>query len=404
MLLTFAQGQKSPRRERRVVPGPLRVAIAGGGLGGPAAAAALARAGVEPTVFERQEKIGREGSALFIAANGVKALHDLGIGPAFGEVAQYQRDGELRTPEGRLLFRLPADLMVESLGHPNACIERTALRRVLLDGAGRGHVRLGAEVVGFEEDGDQVLVRLSDGSTEGFDALVGADGIGSRVRGHVLGDTQARYVGYTAWRGVCETDVEWPKDIGCEQWGRGQRVGFSFLGRGVWGWWATKLVPQGGHDPASGRAAAVARPFAGWWGPIERLIRATPDERVLRNDIFVRPPDRAWGRGRVTLLGDAAHLMTPDLGQGACQAMIDAVTLARVLKDSQGQHVPERLRGYEALRIPQCELVARRSYKLGRSAHMASRPGVALRNAIMRAIPAGLQAARLRRVIERSMG
>ncbi|HKZ60403.1 MAG TPA: FAD-dependent monooxygenase, partial [Candidatus Thermoplasmatota archaeon] len=150
--------------------------------------------------------------------------------------------------------------------------------------------------------------------------------------------------------------------------------------------------------------AAVARPFAGWWGPIERLIRATPDERVLRNDIFVRPPDRAWGRGRVTLLGDAAHLMTPDLGQGACQAMIDAVTLARVLKDSQGQHVPERLRGYEALRIPQCELVARRSYKLGRSAHMASRPGVALRNAIMRAIPAGLQAARLRRVIERSMG
>ena len=366
---------------------PRPVAIAGGGIGGLAAATALAREGIDSVVFEKQAAVLPQGSAFLIAGNAVKALHEIGLAEAYARISKPREIGELRTYRGKLLAAFPSRVLVEGLGFPNTNVERSDLRAMLLHAAGKERLRLGAPVRSFEETADGVTIATGDRSGETFSALIGADGLGSAVRSQLLGPTRAKYVGYSAWQGVSREPIDCPPGIAREIWGLGRRGGYCFLGDGRWGWWASALAPEGTADPTDGRAEAVAAPYADWWGHTAALIRATPPDKILRNDIRVRPPDREWGRGRVTLLGDAAHLMTPDLGQGACQAIIDAVVLARCLRGAGDASLGDAMRRYEAIRRPASAFIAKRSRRVGRHAHYRSAGLFAFRNAVLKSIP-----------------
>ncbi len=183
----------------------------------------------------------------------------------------------------------------------------------------------------------------ADGNEVEGDVLVGADGLHSVVRARLHGYKPPRYAGYTAWRAVI-TAPDVPLCPG-ESWGRGARFGHARVPGGRVYVYATRNAPEGVHGPG-GELAELRRIFGAWHDPIPALLTAMEGADILRNDILDRPALRRWGTGRITLLGDAAHPMTPNLGQGACQALEDAVVLARQMGSCGA--VEPALRRYES--------------------------------------------------------
>ena len=172
-----------------------------------------------------------------------------------------------------------------------------------------------------------------------------------------------------------------------ESWGRGERFGFCPIGFGEVYWFAVANRPAGGRDGADSLGALLDR-FRTWHAPIPALLRATDPADVLRTDIHDRPPVRSWTRGRVALLGDAAHPMTPNLGQGGCQAVEDAVALALLLSASR-DHV-RAFRHYERIRLKRANRMVEAARRIGRVGQASTVVGTWLRDAMFRAVPAGL--------------
>jgi 2-polyprenyl-6-methoxyphenol hydroxylase-like FAD-dependent oxidoreductase len=167
--------------------------------------------------------------------------------------------------------------------------------------------------------------------------------------------------------------------------GRGRRFGTVPIGGGRIAWWATANEPEGTDDEPEGRKAKLLRLFADFHQPIPQLIAATPDDELLKNGTYDRPPVRRWGRGRVTLLGDAAHPTTPNFGQGGCMAIEDAAELARCL--SETEDAAAALRAFERRRYRRTAWITRESLRYGRIAQWQNPGAVRLRDLIFRATP-----------------
>jgi 2-polyprenyl-6-methoxyphenol hydroxylase-like FAD-dependent oxidoreductase len=231
-------------------------------------------------------------------------------------------------------------------------------------------------------------VELAGGREERCDLLVGADGLHSAVRDRLLGEHKPRYAGFTAWRGLAELG-EARKDGGFEAWGRGRIFGLVSLGGGRFYWYATKNAPEGQPDAPGRRKAELLELFGGWHEPVPSVVRGTGEQEILRNDVYDREPLERWGEGRVTLLGDSAHPMTPNLGQGACQAIEDAAELTRCV--GEGDNIEAALRLYEERRSERAALVVQRSRLLGRIVQLENPLLCHLRNAATRAMPLRFQ-------------
>jgi FAD-dependent urate hydroxylase len=182
-----------------------------------------------------------------------------------------------------------------------------------------------------------------------------------------------------------------------EWWGCGQEFGIVPLSRERIYWFAARNVPEGEEDLPSGRKQALLKPFQGWYPASPALIQATREDAILRNGIYDRPPLMAWSRGRVTLLGDAAHPMTPNQGQGACQAVEDAVVLTASLRASGS--IQQALQTYQTTRLPRATLIVTRSHQLGALVQRPGRLACWARNTLMRLLPAPLRLKQLEPVI-----
>ena len=371
----------------------MRAVVAGGGIGGLTAAVTLRRAGVEAVVFEKAGELREIGAGISLWANAMKALQELGLYEAVLAIGKPLRPkGELRSPNGEVVYEIPAAEMEERFGGVTAVVHRTDLQKTLHAALGEEAIRLGAEVTGFEQDKGGVVARFSGGREERCELLIGADGLHSVVREHLLDDGPPLYAGYVAWRGVAELGDEPSPDGGAfETWGGGERFGLVNLGRRRVYWYATKNAPKGEENagPRSERKEELLARFGGWHEPIPTIIGVTEDSGIHRDGVYHPEPAQRWGEGRITLLGDAAHPMTPDLGQGACQAIEDAVVLARSL-DEEGD-IEAALRLYEERRADRVAYVVRQSRRLGRIGQLENPLLRRLRDATLRAIPKRVQ-------------
>ena len=224
---------------------------------------------------------------------------------------------------------------------PSAAVHRADLQALLLQELGEGPLRLGSEVEGFEQDEAGVTVLLAGDSEERADLLVGADGLHSRIREKLFGPGELRYAGYTAWRAVAKPAREiLPWGTGFESWGRGVRFGCAHIGKGRVYWFATRNAAEGGRSARPAAPPEPGRPYSGslesGTTPSVNSSRPLTRRRYAAMTSSTASLSARWGMGRVTLLGDAAHPMTPNLGQGACQAIEDAVVLARCLREVDG--------------------------------------------------------------------
>ncbi|MCY1014219.1 FAD-dependent monooxygenase [Pyxidicoccus sp. MSG2] len=380
---------------------PRHILIAGAGIGGLTLAWALRRAGHTVTVFERADALRWVGAGIIVQMNAAVALRRIGLSDAVAAAGASPTDSAILRPSGAAITRLPIQRLQQELGIPMTCLHRARLQGVLLEHAGAEHVRLGLAVTGFRTDDHQVTVTLSDGSTVTGDVLVGADGLRSAVRSGLLGDAPLRYSGYTSWRGISpEVPGARPGHVS-ETWGRGARFGVVPIGFGQVYWYATLNAPPGGHDAPGTTRARLQEVFGGWHAPIADLLASTPEDAIVRTDIHDRPPLHRWSHGRVTLLGDAAHPMTPNLGQGGCQAIEDAVVLSECL--STEADVTRALVTYEQRRRERANQLVLRSWRLGQLAQMESPTGRFLRDSLFRLVPAGLAARGVRDLV-RSAG
>ena len=358
------------------------VLIVGGGIGGLTAAIALRRIGLPVRVFEQAPALREVGAGVSLWPNAMRALAELGLRDRIlGDHVPMDRI-VVRRRDGTVLVRLRE---AGRWPEPAICVHRATLQQVLADAVPGDRLHLGRRLARFEADGGAVTAVFTDGSTARGRFLVGADGIRSVVRARLHGDEPAHYRGYEIWRGV--SDVTLPASLlgrSTEWWAPGRRFGILPGEPGRVYWYATHTTngrePEPDDDLARDRLRSL---FAGWPQPAPELIAATGDA-LVRTDAEDRPVPRRWGRGPVTLLGDAAHPMTPNMGQGACAAIEDAVVLARCLAEGVAAG---SLRSYEALRSRRTRWIVRQSRRIGRLGQMTSPPLVAARDALMRVVP-----------------
>jgi len=362
--------------------------VVGGGIGGVTAAIALARIGWDVTVLERAATITDVGSGITLFPNALRSLDALGAGDAVRAAGAPPPAAGLQKPDGRVVVDVSA---VPSVGGIFA-FHRADLHRVLRSFLADGVLRPGTEVTGADTtegpDGAGAQVTLADGTTLAADLVVAADGLRSTVRAALWPDHPGpRYAGYTSWRAVTAEPVA-GIEYGGETWGRGERFGTLPLRDGRVYWFATANVPPGAEGVAGGTPHdEVTRRFGGWHDPIPRLLAATPPGDVLHLDIHdLHLPLPPFARGRVALLGDAAHAMTPDVGQGACQAIEDAVTLAAALAGEPD--VPRALSVYDEQRRPRTRSIVKAARRTGRLAQAEGAVAVGLRDLLMRIVPA----------------
>ncbi|WP_250030779.1 FAD-dependent oxidoreductase [Paractinoplanes maris] len=335
-----------------------RVAIIGAGIGGLTTAIGLQRHGWDVSVFERAPASSPVGAGLSLFANGFRALDLLGAGDAVRTIAgpapQHLTTGQRRRDGRWLATTAPEAISALRVVH------RADLHRVL---------------AGLLEPGTITYGKKVDGVPGGYDVVVAADGLRSPTRG-----TPVRYRGYTSWRGVTTRPVDLLGGAG-ESLGRGERFGLASLPDGRVYWFGVVSLPAGTEFPDE--YAEVRRRFDRWHAPIADVLDATDPATVVRTDIHDVAALPSFVRGTTVLLGDAAHAMTPDLGQGANLALEDAATLTHFLG---ALPIDAALDAYDRTRRPRTQALSRKARTLGRLLQSRS----PLRDALLRLTPAAV--------------
>jgi FAD-dependent urate hydroxylase len=365
-----------------------RAIIIGGGIGGLCAAISLRRIGLDIAVYEQAEELHAVGAGLTIWANAIKALRTLGVADEVIKAGSKIERGELRTATGRVLSRSHPGELEQRFGEPTIALHRADLHDILLGALPPETVHLGERCVRFEEDEEGVAACFANGRRERAELLVGTDGIHSVIRRQLFPEVTLRYSGYTTWRGVVETRDEAALGATAESWGCGARFGIVRIDRERVYWFSTANVAEGRKlSPAESKSFLLEH-FKGWHHPVGLLIESTPAEHILHNDIYDIAPLKKWCRGRVALLGDAAHPTTPNMGQGACMAIESSIALARCLR--QSNDLAESLRRYERERMPRTRWVTNQSWRIGRIGQFENRLLCTLRDLFVQLAPDSL--------------
>ena len=354
--------------------------IVGAGIGGLAAGVALRRAGWHVRIFERADSPRELGFGVLLAANALAALRELGVAEAVTSRAAPTAHVEIRRTDGRVLRRLNVQV-----GGPSVVALRPDLHGALLSAVGPESLRLGSEAVSFTQTQDGVVLTLSDGTTEAGTVLIGADGVHSCVRRQLHPrESPPRASGFAAVRGVAYGVTSQLGDLsGVGYFDDGLEVATVRAGSDAVYWYMSLLTRDAGPAPTAD--SVVHARTAAFEPPLRAILTATGPEDMRYDELFERDPLPTWGVGHVTLLGDAAHPVLPHTGQGAAQALEDAVALGLALGGPQS--VEHALRRYEAVRSQRTRAFIKLGPRLARVTTTHNMMITTMRNVAVRFLP-----------------
>ncbi|MDO7215896.1 FAD-dependent urate hydroxylase HpxO [Acinetobacter nosocomialis] len=313
----------------------MNVVIIGAGMGGLTTGIALKKFGHQVRIFEQTEKILPVGAAISLWSNGVKCLNYLGLTEKIAKLGGQMDDlAYVDGLTGDVMTQFSLRPLIEEVGQRPYPVARADLQNMLMDEFGRDQIYLGKKMVSLEDKADYVEVHFADGSSTQADLLIGADGTHSMTRAYVLGQqVQRRYAGYVNWNGL----VDISEDLApAQQWttyvGEGKRASLMPVADGRFYFFLDVPLPAGLENNRDEYKKLLKLYFADWCQPVQQLIGRLDPQKTNRVEIHDIEPFSQFYKGRVVILGDAAHSTTPDIGQGGCQAMEDAIYLARSLQ------------------------------------------------------------------------
>nr|WP_106779253.1 FAD-dependent monooxygenase [Lysinibacillus timonensis] len=372
-----------------------RIAIVGGGIGGLCTAIALQKAGIETNVYESSTEIKAVGAGLGIGNNAIKALAKLGLVDQVIDAGRKLEAMIIYDENGKQINKMDTKLISERFGTDNVSIHRAELHEILLRNLKENTVSCGKKCVDFFQDENVVRLTFEDGSEATADYVIAADGIHSVFRKKLIPNSFPRYAGYTCWRGVTEVNQSTLfQNVASETWGRVGRFGIVPLAGEKVYWFACVNAPQ--HDPktAKFRKNDLHTLFKDYHFPIPELINLTNDEAIIHNDIIDIAPIKQFAFGKILLIGDAAHAMTPNMGQGASQAIEDAIILVSCV--NKFPSIEDAYHHFEKLRVKRTAKITNMSRWIGHVAQSRNPIFIKIRNNSMRRVSPANQLKRLK--------
>ena len=370
----------------------MKAIVIGAGIAGLAAAKGLQRIGWEVAVYEQAPLLKPLGAGLVLSANALKALRALGVLEEALKIGQSLNHFLILNKKGKILADTNHLLLSQRWGI-QSCISlhRGELQQLLLESIHPLQVQTGKRCKALVQDEQGVKVTFEDGSSDRADLLIGCDGIHSAVRHSAVNEQLApqakkRYAGYTCWRGITsQQPAGLHQQQATESWGSGNRFGIVPLTNNRVYWFACLNAAQP-QDPAMKAMGMqeLQKHFNDFHKPVQELLQLTPPEALIWGDIIDLEPLSTYTFGRVVLVGDAAHATTPNMGQGACQALEGTAVLMALLARLPLQ---EALKEYNRQRVPRASGIVKQSWQVGKIAQLANPAGVWLRDHLFPLIP-----------------
>lgn len=368
----------------------MKIAVIGAGIGGLTTAIALRKYCPQWTVelYERSEVLRAAGAGLALGANAVLGFEQLGIQTQVLAQSNILEKFQILDGKGRIISETN-NISINKNLHTvsNFAIHRADLQQVLLECLGDVPIHLNKKVIDFQQTPDGVQISFADDTATRADFVIATDGIHSIFRQHLLPTSVTRFAGYTCWRGVTDslpTDFDIRK--ASETWGRGKRFGIVPLTNHRIYWFACANAAQA-QDPhfATFGKSEILQHFGDMHAPIADIIQLTDPQRILWNDIIDLQPIQQHAFGNILLLGDAAHATTPNMGQGACQAIEGAVILGKML--AKNTNISQVVRQFEQKRLPRVQMIVNRSWQIGKVAQLENSLLMGVRNLLLRCVP-----------------
>jgi 2-polyprenyl-6-methoxyphenol hydroxylase-like FAD-dependent oxidoreductase len=370
-----------------------KIEIIGGGIGGLTTAIILKNQGIKVSVFEGAKEIKPVGAGIIIANNAMQIYRNLGLDQKITEAGNPISVMKITDEFLRPLSVLNLQKFEEKYQVKNVAIHRGELQRILAESAGMENIFLSKKLVKVSA-GNKYQLSFQDGTVEESEILIGADGIRSVVRDQLMQAGTIRNSGQICWRGICNCEIpERYFHEANEAWGRGKRFGYVKIGNNKVYWYALRnsvSVVNKNED--------LLNLFSDFHPDILKIIASTSPENIICNDIIDLKPTSKWFAGNACLIGDAAHATTPNLGQGANQAVEDAYILGKSIGSSSS--ISEAFGIYQKTRIKKAHMIVNTSWQFGKVSQLENRAAVWIRNNLMRLMPDSMNFKQIERIFE----
>lgn len=372
----------------------MKITIIGAGIGGLTAAIALKQKGFEVEIFENTPAFKKAGSGINLAINAMRVYQRLGVYEDILKEANYISTMNARTKKLDFLTRANFRKFEKEYNVKTVAIHRATLHEILLKHIGGTKIHLNKKLKSLEQINGKVNLSFEDGTKNTAGIVIGADGIHSAVRKSIFNGTELRDAGQVCWRGIstAKIDAKHREELN-EIWGRGNRFGFVHITKDEVYWFALM-----GKDKFTSKEDDLLEIFSDYHQTVKDIIVGTPKESILCNEIWDLKPIDKWYKDNVCLLGDAGHATTPNMGQGAVQAIESAMALSICLKEEDS--IEKTFGRYQKIRKEKANYIVKTSWMIGKLAQSNNRIVCGLRNFITKLMPKSITEKQSKKVFE----